>query len=76
MDSDWLFIQNLTALKYAMRSVQKEDANEDQEAEVNFQKAIRELRAELETYSPKDRTTINVLSHGSAKFRYVTGGFI
>lgn len=76
VDSDWLFIQNITALKYAMRSVQKEDANEDQEAEVNFQKAIRELRAELETYSPKDRTTVNVLPYGSAKLRYVTGGFI
>jgi hypothetical protein len=75
-DSDWMFISNLRALKEAMRCIQKEDANQPQEAENHYQNALRALRNELEQYSPKERMAVNVLSFGTAKPRRIFGGFI
>lgn len=75
-DSDWMFISNLRALKEAMRCIQKEDANQPQEAEVHYQNALRALRNELEQYSPKERMAVNVLPFGTAKPQRIFGGFI
>lgn len=76
VDSDWLFIENIEALKHMMRSIQKEDANLIQESEAYRDKAIRALRNELEAMSPKERTTINVLPFGTASPKRIFGGFI
>lgn len=74
-DSDWLFIQNLGAIKDEMRAIQLEDANQLQLAEGFHQRAIRQLRHELEAYSPADRASVGVSLFGSAKLNKVFGGF-
>lgn len=76
VDSDWLFIGNLQALKHMMRAIQKEDRNEYTEAEREVQLALRALRNELEAYSPKERTVVNVLSYGTATPQKIFSGFI
>lgn len=76
VDSDWLFIENLEALKHMMRAIQKEDANLVQESEAFRDKAIRALRNQLEAMSPKERTTINLLPQGTAKPQRIFAGFI
>jgi len=76
VDSDWLFIENIEALKHMMRAIQKEDANLMQESEQYRQMAIRALRNELEAMSPKERTTINVPAYGTASPRRIFAGFI
>ena len=60
VDSDWLFIGNLQAIKHMMKAIQKEDRNQYQEAEREIQLALRSLRNELEAYSPNERSVINV----------------
>lgn len=75
VDTDWLFISNLQALKHMMKAIQKEDKNQYQEAEREVQLALRALRNELEAYSPDDRTVIN-LQFMNPGLRRVTGGFI
>ena len=52
VDSDWLFIGNLQAIKHMMKAIQKEDRNQYTEAEREIQLALRSLRNELEAYSP------------------------
>lgn len=76
VDSDWLFIENLEALKHMMRAIQKEDANLVAESETFRDKAIRALRNQLEAMSPKERTTINLLPQGTAKPERIFAGFI
>ena len=76
VDSDWLFIGNIQAIKHMMRAIQKEDRNQYTEAEREIQLALRSLRNELEAYSPNERSVINVQPYGSAKSRYIFGGFI
>jgi hypothetical protein len=76
VDSDWLFIGNLQGLKHMMRAIQKEDRNEYNEAEREIQLALRALRNELEAYSPKERTVVNVLMYGTATPRKIFSGFI
>lgn len=74
-DSDWLFIQNLGAIKDEMRAIQLEDANQLQLAEGFHQRAVRQLRQELEAYSPTERASIGVSLFGSAHLNRVFGGF-
>jgi hypothetical protein len=76
VDSDWLFIGNLQAIKHMMKAIQKEDRNQYTEAEREIQLALRSLRNELEAYSPNERTVVNVQPFGSAKIQYRFGGFI
>lgn len=76
VDSDWLFIGNLQAIKHMMRAIQKEDRNEYAESEREVQLSLRALRNELEAYSPKERTVVNVLSYGTANPRKIFSGFI
>ena len=76
VDSDWLFIGNLQAIKHMMKAIQKEDRNQYTEAEREIQLALRSLRNELEAYSPNERSVINVQPWGSAKIEYRFGGFI
>jgi len=76
VDSDWLFIGNLQAIKHMMKAIQKEDRNQYTEAEREIQLALRALRNELEAYSPNERSVINVQPWGSAKIEYRFGGFI
>lgn len=74
-DSDWLFIQNLGAIKDEMRAIQLEDANQLQLAEGFHQRAIRQLRQELEAYSPTERASVGVSLFGPARLERVFGGF-
>lgn len=74
-DSDWLFIQNLGAIKDEMRAIQLEDANQLQLAEGFHQRAIRQLRQELEAYSPAERASVGVSLFGPAGLQRVFGGF-
>lgn len=76
VDSDWLFIENLEALKHMMRAIQKEDANLVAESEAYRTMAVRALRNQLEVMSPKERTTINILPFGTAKPQRIFAGFI
>ena len=76
VDSDWLFIGNLQAIKHMMKAIQKEDRNQYTEAEREIQLALRSLRNELEAYSPNSRSVINVQPYGSAKIQFRFSGFI
>lgn len=76
VDTDWLFISNLQAVKCGMKAQEKEDRNQYQEAEIEWARAKRILRNELEKYSPTDRMTINAQPHGTAKPCRVFGGFV
>lgn len=75
-DTDWLFIQNLDALKHMMKCIQKEDKNQYQESERETQLALRALRNELEVFDPPTRTSVNALSQGTAYPRRIFGGFL
>jgi hypothetical protein len=76
VDQDWLFIENIDAVKHMMKAIQREDRNQYAEAEREIQLALRSLRNELDAYSPAERTVINVLSYGTANPRKIFGGFI
>lgn len=76
VDTDWLFISNLRALKHGMRSIQMRDREEYQKAEIEWQQALRLLRNELEAYSPITQTVINVQPFGTAKPARIFGGFV
>lgn len=75
VDSDWLFISNLAALKNEMRAVQQEDRSEYAAAEQEHRRAIRQLQNELNSYSPATQTVVNVQSMGTAKLSRIFGGF-
>jgi hypothetical protein len=75
VDSDWLFIGNLEALRHMMRAITLEDKELYPLAEREIQLSLRALRAELEAYSPSERTVVNVQPFGTAKPAFVFGGF-
>lgn len=75
-DQDWLLIQSKVAIKHMMKAIQKEDRNQYSESEREIQLALRALRNQLESYSPRERTTINLQTQGSAKLNRVLGGMI
>ena len=76
VDSDWLFIGNLEALRHMMRAITLEDRELYQQAEREIQLALRALRNEMEAYSPAERTVINVQSFGSSKPHRIFAGFV
>lgn len=76
VDSDWLFISNLTAIQHIMKAVQKEDQNQYDLAEQETQRALRALRNELDAYSPPQQIKVNVETHGTARPVRIFGGFV
>ena len=75
VDTDWLFIPNLTAVKLMSRAIDQEDKSNFGESTAFEQSAIKVLRAELEKYSPRSQTTVNVHPHGTASPRRIFAGF-
>lgn len=76
VDTDWLYISNIPALKFAVMSIRREEANEAAQAERFWGMAIRTLRNEIDAYVPPQKTIINVETQGTAPFSRVYGGFI
>ena len=76
VDSDWLFIGNLQALRHGMVAVQLRRKGNYQAAEIETQEALRILRAELQKYSPKATMRVNMRPHGTSDPRRVFSGFI
>jgi hypothetical protein len=77
VDSDWLIIGNLAALKAEMRSIYLENTDEQSRAEIEHKKALRFLREELDTkVGTRERVTANVDIWGTAKLSRVMHGFI
>lgn len=74
VDSDWLFIGNLYALKRGMKAAEKEDKNQYQEAELEWASAVRILRAEAEKYTPYTKTRVNAQPMGTAPLSRVFAG--
>jgi hypothetical protein len=75
VDTDWLFISNLQAVACGVRAISYEEKNNQSGAEIEWARAIRILRNELEKYSPATLTRVNVQPHGSAHPRRIFGGF-
>lgn len=75
VDTDWLFIGNLYALKRGMKAAEKEDKNQYQEAEMEWASAVRILRAETEKYSPNGKVLVNAQPMGTAKLTKIFAGF-
>lgn len=59
VDTDWLLVQNLAAMKLAMKSMKSEDKNEYTQAANEYQMAVRLLKVELAKYDPPERIQIN-----------------
>ena len=77
VDTDWLIIGNLPALKHEMKCIYYEDRHEQERAEVEHQHALKRLREELDTKTgTRERITANVNIWGTAKLSYRTAGFI
>lgn len=72
--NDWLILQNLVAFKHGIKSRQLDEGGDSAGAEVELQKAIRELRHQLRTMTG-DKTTIVSTGHGTADPRRVFQGF-
>lgn len=75
VDSDWLAIGNLGALRAGVKALVREDANQYQEAAIEWGNARSILVNELEKYSPTDKTFVNVQPHGTAGLGRVFAGF-
>lgn len=75
IDSDWLLIQNLLALKHAMKALVLRDRGEYGAAEVETQEAVRILRADNEKYSPTRTMRVSARPHGQAHPSRVFAGF-
>lgn len=75
VDTDWLFISNLQAVACGVRAINHEEKNNQQGAEIEWERAKRILRNELEKFSPATLTRVNVQPHGSAHPRRIFGGF-
>ncbi len=59
-DSDWLFVDNLDALKFMIQCIRLEDANDSDKARGKFYQAIEELNMESREKNPGAQTTIRV----------------
>jgi len=77
VDSDWLIIGNVAALKHELRCLYYEDRQNQKQANVEHALALARLREELDTRTGgRERVTANVDLWGTAKFSKVTYGFI
>lgn len=63
-DTDWLYVDNLAALKLAIQAIRLEEANDDEAAEGKWIKAIRELNFELREKTPGAQTTVRIRPEG------------
>jgi hypothetical protein len=75
VDSDWLLISNLLALKHGMKAEVLRDRGDYPQAEIETQEAIRILRADNEVYSPQRGLRINARPHGHAHPSRIFAGF-
>lgn len=75
-DGDWFIIQNQPALQLAMQAIKLEEDDKDDEAEIKFKKAIRELQRQSEKYTPSTNARIITTGFGSAHPVKLFGGFI
>lgn len=75
VDTDWLFIGNIPALKEGMRSVQKRDRDREG-ADTHRGRAIELLRNEVEKYAPKSQVRVNFKPNGTASNRRVLAGMM
>lgn len=73
-DYDWVYPSNLVALKFAMRSRKRDEENDDEGSEADLQRAIRELRKELDGMTG-NRQNVYVNINQSASFSKVSAGF-
>lgn len=64
-DNDFLIIDDLDALKYAIQAIKAEEAGDDASAEVKWTKAIRELNYRDRQKNPSDQLTVRVRTMGS-----------
>lgn len=60
VDSDWLLIGNLAAMKGAMKAIQKEDNNDYTSANIEMAGAVQRLKEEQAKFEPPERIQINV----------------
>lgn len=73
-DTDWLILDNMTALSHGCRGEAFFDENRSQEAREQIALAFAELNHQLRTMTG-DRTSINVDLEGCATFRKQFAGF-
>ena len=64
-DTDWVLLSNLDALKLGIQGLKLEEANDDVQAQIKFQLAIKELNMELRDRFPSGQTTVQINSIGS-----------
>lgn len=76
VDTDWLYISNLNALKLGMQAIDYREKSEFDQSVRYFAMAKQILQQELDKYSPRERTVINVETMGTAKLPRIMGGFI
>lgn len=59
-ERDFLFLDNLRAVKFAMQAIIAERANQDQEAIVKWAQAVGELNLELDDRKPKRQVPVRM----------------
>ena len=59
-DRDFLLIDNMTAMKFAIQAIKLEEANDDVAAEIKMAKAVKELNFEQRNREPSQQTTVRV----------------
>lgn len=76
-DTDWLLIQNEAAFKFAMLACKLEETEGNQDrAEIEFKKAIRELRRQHDKMFPVTQSRVVTAGHGTAHPAKLFRGFI
>lgn len=74
VDSDWLSISEFGAISAAMKAIKAEDARDYSTSETEWAIAKRILRAQLDTFDPPQRMTVNTHPHGTATPFRIFGG--
>lgn len=59
-EEDFLPIDNIDAIKFALQAIRLEEANQDEAAEIKLMKAVSELNFELRQKLPGNQTTVRV----------------
>lgn len=75
VDSDWLMIGDLLALKHGMKALQLRDQEKYAQAEIETQEAIRILRAGNEKYSPGREVRVSARPMQWAPVTRIFAGF-
>ncbi len=74
VDSDWLAISDFGAIAAGMKAIKAEDSGNHPLAEREWAVATRILRAQLDTFDPPQRITVNTHPHGTATPHRIFGG--